>query len=235
MKIIGAGFGRTGTLSIKYALEELGFNPCYHMRDVIAHPSHAALWEAVADGQPPQWDVLLGDYQAGVDAPVSLYYKQLMAQYPDAKVLLSVRDSERWYESVAESIYLLNDTPRWMEWLPRIGGFRRMTRKTIWEGFFQGRFEDRAFAIALFEQHNAEVIRSVPADKLLVFNVKEGWEPLCNFLNVPVPDKPFPHVNDRAEMQANIRKVQQTAIVLRIAFFMLLALLLRRFAKRLSK
>ena len=203
MKIIGAGFGRTGTLSIKYALEELGFDPCYHMRTVIDE-GRAEPWLAILAGKQPKWDEILGGFQAGVDFPVCLYYKELMAEYPDAKVLLSVRDSARWYESVTESIYLLDALPNWMESLPRFGPLLKLARGAIWNGLFRGRFEDRPFAIALFEEHNTEVRRVVPADKLLVFNVQDGWEPLCNFLDVPIADSPFPHVNDRSEMQHRI-------------------------------
>ncbi len=204
MQIIGAGFGRTGTLSLKHALEALGFAPCYHMTEAFENAGHIEKWQAVVDGEPPAWDALLGNYQAGVDVPVSLYYKELMAHYPAAKVVLSVRDADRWYESVAETIYQMRELPRWMERLPRLGGFLRLTRTMIWEGFFSDRFTDRAFAMAQFERHNAEVRRTVPAERLLVYSVKEGWAPLCEFLNVPVPDKPFPHVNDRADIQRRI-------------------------------
>lgn len=225
MKVIGAGFGRTGTLSLRDALQELGFAPCYHMENVL-EDSHAHHWQAILDGNPPQWNTFLNNFQAGVDVPISLYYKELMAHYPNAKVVLSVRDADRWYESVAGSIYQLSTMPRWMRWLPKLGPFLSMTRNMIWDGFFEGRFEDRALAIAKFEAHNAEVIRTVPADKLLVFSVKEGWEPLCHFLNVPIPDKPFPHVNDRAEMQRNIRATRSLSYIIPASVATLIALLI---------
>ena len=137
-----------------------------------------------------------------------------MAEYPEAKVVLTIRDSQRWYDSVAESIYRLASWPKWMVWLPKIGPFLDMTRRTVWQGFFHGRFTDRQFAIDLFEQHNANVQRVVPADKLLVFSVKDGWEPLCQFLDLPIPDTPFPHVNDRAVMQANVRMLQRASWII---------------------
>ena len=200
------------------------------MRNVITD-NHAHHWQAIADGKPPNWDVFLSSFQAGVDFPISLYYKELMVQYPDAKVLLSVRDSESWYDSVAGSIYQLSKIPPWMYWLPKIGPFLKMTRSTIWDRLFEGRFEDRAFAIAKFESHNAEVIRTVPANKLLVFSVKDGWEPLCNFLNVTIPDKPFPHVNDRAEMQANVRQLRRLSYLIPAVLGGSIALIVWRIAK----
>ena len=103
MKIIGAGFPRTGTFSTKHALEELGFDPCYHMEAVLKNPAHVSLWQAVMDGELSDWSAIYGDYQAGVDAPTCLYYEQLMVEYPDAKVILNVRDSEQWYDSVFHS------------------------------------------------------------------------------------------------------------------------------------
>lgn len=234
MKLIGAGFGRTGTLSIKSALEELGFGPCYHMVEVLENVDHIKLWQAIVDGKPANWHAIFGAYQATVDAPGCLYYQELMAEYPEAKVLLSVRDPERWYESVMATVYQISLLPRWMEWLPKLGPFLYLTRKMLWDGdgVTQGRFEDRELVIEGFKRHNAEVQQIVPAEKLLVYNVKEGWEPLCNFLNVPVPDKPFPHVNDRAEMQQRINGMRRTARLIPTMLASLLALLLWRLIRR---
>ncbi|MGB0385024.1 MAG: sulfotransferase family protein [Ardenticatenaceae bacterium] len=228
MKLIGAGFGRTGTLSIKHALEELGFGPCYHMIEVLENVEHIKLWQAIVDGQPANWQTIFGNYQATVDAPGCLYYKELMAQYPDAKVLLSVRDPERWYESVMRTVYQISLLPRWMEWLPKLGPFLRLTRMMLRDGSgaTQGRFEERELIIEEFKRHNAEVQRIVPAEKLLVYSVKEGWEPLCHFLGVPVPDKPFPHVNDRAEMQQRINGMRRISRIIPATLAGVLALLL---------
>ena len=207
MKVIGAGIGRTGTLSLKHALEKLGFGPCYHMVEVGDDPRRVARWQDVLDGKPPAWDAIFAGFQAGVDAPVCFYYKELMQKYPDAKVLLTVRDSAGWYKSLYTTVYALALLPRWMERIPLTGAFLRMLREMVWDGFFQGRFADKAFAIEQFERHNEEVQRHVPADNLLVFTIKEGWEPLCNFLNVPIPDEPFPHRNDRAETNKRVKIV----------------------------
>ena len=201
IRIIGAGLGRTGTTSLKAALEQLGFGPCYHMTEVLKHPTHIRAWEDAAAGIEIDWPALFGKYQATVDFPACTFYKVLMDAYPDAKVILSVRDPERWYESAYETIYLtLQAVPFWSRWLPWVGDLHRMTMQLLWKQQFGGRFEDRAHAIRLFNQWNEEVRATVPADKLLIFDVKEGWEPLCEFLGVAIPATPFPHANDRTKM-----------------------------------
>jgi hypothetical protein len=207
IKVIGAGLGRTGTLSLKLALEELGFGRCYHMTEVLAHREDARIWDAAARGEPVEWEALLRDCQATVDWPGCTFYEELMRRYPDAKVVLTVRDPERWYESAYHTIYYVQQAfPRWITpFFPRMRDFRRMVDRLIWDGTFQGRFEDRPFAIEVFNRHNDEVRGVVPPERLLVFEVREGWQPLCAFLGVPVPEgKPFPHRNDTAEFRAGI-------------------------------
>lgn len=212
IKIIGAGFGRTGTLSIKAALEELGFGPCYHMQEVIGHPDHVALWHAAATGKAVDWKEIFQGYQATVDWPACTFYKELMETYPDAKVLLTVRDPEKWYESAQSTIYPpLNRKPfLYFKFLlkllfPKMFPPLRMVNALIWDGTFQGRFTDKGHAIEVFNQHIEEVKKCVPPERLLIYNVKEGWEPLCTFFGVEVPqDKPFPHLNDRARYDSAI-------------------------------
>lgn len=202
MQIIGPGFGRTGTLSLKAALEQLGFDPCYHMIEVLTHPSHIATWQAAADGQPVDWVSFLGGYKAALDYPQAHFYKELMAAFPNAKVVLTVRDADRWYESTRETIYRGSALPAWLTHiLPPYRGFERMVQDTVWQRIFHGRFEDRQYAIGVYNAHIAEVKASVPAQKLLVFDVKQGWAPLCAFLGVPIPTGPFPHVNERRLMK----------------------------------
>ncbi len=204
LKIIGAGFGRTGTLSMKAALEELGFGPCYHMAEVFDNPEHALHWHAGARGETVNWKELFKDYQATVDWPACSFYKELMEVYPDAKVLLTVRDPEKWYESVKRTIYPLLNRARspffrllLKVFLPHIHQTAQMTNRLIWEMTFNGNFVDKQYAIGIFNQHIEEVQKHVPPEQLLVYNIKEGWEPLCAFLRVEVPkDKPFPHLND---------------------------------------
>jgi hypothetical protein len=208
IKIIGAGLGRTGTMSLKVALEELGFVKCYHMVEVLARLDDARTWNAAARGEPVDWDRLFDGYQATVDFPGCMFYRELAEKYAEAKVILTVRDCERWYDSVAQTIYFARKAfPKWAGVLnPRMRDFQRMIGR-IWDGMFQGRFEDRAFAIDAFNRHNEQVRRDLPADRLLVYEVSQGWGPLCAFLGVPVPEgKPFPHLNDAAEFRARIER-----------------------------
>ncbi len=135
----------------------------------------------------------------------------MTASDADAKVLLSVRDPDNWYESCVKTIYAMSkDVPmRWVgRYLPRMGRINVLASTQIWDGLFEGRFMDKAHAIAVYQRHIEEVRRRVPADKLLVFDVAEGWEPLCRFLDVPVPEGPFPRLNDTAEFQKRVRLVK---------------------------
>jgi len=223
VKVVGAGFGRTGTLSLKVALETLGFGPCYHMIEVFEHPEHVGFWEATWRGEPVDWDGFLGGYEATVDWPACTFYEDLLQRHPDAKVLLSVRDPESWYESTRNTIYEISKITAGSRlsraifalvglFVPGVFKIGRMGNEIIWWGTFDGRFEDRSHAIKVFERHNEEVRRRVPRDKLLVYEVKEGWGPLCEFLGVEEPDKPFPRLNDAAEMRRRIRSVQALSL-----------------------
>ena len=190
LEVIGAGFGRTGTMSLKVALEELGFGPCYHMIEVFEHPEHVSLWEAAIRGEPLDWEKIFGSYQAAVDWPTAAFYKELMKVYPHAKVLLTIRDPEKWYESTKNTLYPT-------EFAPEPSPIMRMAAKLLWEQTFDGNFEDRRYAIEVFKRHNEEVKKHVSPERLLVYEVKEGWKPLCEFLGVEIPEeKPFPHLND---------------------------------------
>lgn len=208
LKVIGAGFGRTGTLSLKHALEALGFGPCYHMSELFGKPHVDEQWDAIVRGEPVDWPTIFQGYQASVDWPACTYYKEQMLAYPDAKVLLSVRDPEKWYESVASTIYRVSHRNADPE--AARSAHRHMVDTLIWQGTFDNRFEDKDYAIAVFLRHIEEVKQHVPAEKLLVYNVKEGWEPLCAFLGVEAPPgKPFPHDNDRANFLGDALRHQQ--------------------------
>lgn len=215
LKVIGAGLGRTGTSSTKLALEMLGFDSCYHMSELIGNASHLPYWEKALETGATDWDALFSGYQSAVDYPSALYYQNQMKHYPDAKVLLTVRDPERWYESSYETIYAISrhrnrfalSLLRWIipdirELYPRI----RYINALIWDGQFEGRFEDKDFAISKFVEWNESVKATVPADRLLVYEVKEGWQPLCEFLDVPVPDEAFPRANSREEFKETVRQ-----------------------------
>jgi Sulfotransferase domain len=223
VKVVGAGFGRTGTMSLKVALETLGFGPCYHMVEVFEHPEHVGFWEAAWRGEPVDWDGFLADYQATVDWPACTFYGELLDRHPDAKVLLSVRDSEKWYESTRNTIYELSKITAGSRlsrlifsfvslFVPGVFGIGRMGNEIIWEGTFEGRFEDKSHAIQVFERHNGEVLRRVPEEQLLVYEVGQGWGPLCEFLGVEEPEEPFPRLNDTAEMRQRIRALRALSV-----------------------
>jgi hypothetical protein len=177
-------------MSLKVALEELGIGPCYHMIEVFEHPEHVSLWEAAIRGEPLDWEKIFGSYQAAVDWPTAAFYNDLMKVYPHAKVLLTIRDPEKWYESTKNTLYPTGDAPE-------PSPIMRMATKLVWEQTFDRNFEDRRYAIEVFKRHNEEVKKHVPPERLLVYEVKEGWKPLCEFLGVEIPEeKPFPHLND---------------------------------------
>lgn len=209
MRVIGSGFGRTGTLSTKFALERLGFGPCHHMEEVVRHPLHGREWVRIARGGTPDWPSLFAGYDAAVDFPAAVVWKELLAQWPEAKVLHTVRDPERWYDSTASTIFRSPEfVAGWLRRFTPAGYPVEVAIRMVWDGIFDGRFADRDHAIAVYEAWTQDVIDTVPADRLLVFEVRDGWEPLCEFLDVPVPDEPFPNVNDKAMILRRFRLIQ---------------------------
>lgn len=200
LQVIGAGFGRTGTWSLKAALEQIGAGPCFHMIDLREVPDRAALFLAALQGEPADWGATFEGYDSTVDWPGCTFYKDLMATYPEAKVILSVRDPEKWYASAERTIYALKEAAlRGALAEDRVVAppeVLLMIKTLIWDHTFEDRFADKAFAIEVFERHNEDVKRTVPADKLLVYEIQQGWEPLCEFLDVDVPADEFPHLND---------------------------------------
>lgn len=205
LKLINAGFGRTGTTSLQVALERLGFGPCYHMFDIVGSEERLGQWEKIIyDGQHPDWEAVFDGFTSAVDGPPSLYYKPITEAFPEAKVILTIRDAERWYQSMYDTLYQFalrgGDNPPGSQ-QDRV---YRLTKTMTWDGFFGGRFPEKEHAIAAFQKHNEEVINGVDGSRLLVYDVKQGWEPLCTFLGVDVPAEDFPHVNDTASMRKNL-------------------------------
>ncbi len=194
LEIIGAGPGRTATFSLKFALEHLGFGPCYHMVEVFRGARrNIALWQDAGDGNP-DWDALFDGYRSTTDFPASVYWRELAEYYPESKVLLTVRDADSWFESVSETIM----SPRMLSSLegsPLMAMFEATYLKA-----FNGKLTDRAYMTGWYRAYNQKVIDTIPAERLLVFHPEEGWEPLCAFLGVPVPPEPFPRVNSRDEL-----------------------------------
>jgi hypothetical protein len=224
LKIIGAGFGRTGTLSLYTALNELGY-PCYHMFEVIenkANKGHLDFWRNVGNspaGMRHDWEKVFAKYTASVDNPAACVWQELMVAYPDAKVILSLhpKGPEVWYQSTIETIY--STETMWQFKIIKIfTPFGRkmgdMTRKLIWQRAHKGTMSDRTKAIEFYQQHIERVKREVPADRLLVFSVDQGWEPLCRFLGVAVPAKSFPNVNDREQIKKSLANMTKGAYVI---------------------
>lgn len=205
LKVIGAGFGRTGTLSLKRALEQLGFGPCYHMAETRHHPDHDAAWLALARGETTDWHSVLTDYQATVDWPGVHFWKMLAAANPDAKIILTVRDPDRWYDSADQTIFrrmrefakVLARGEDGTIWPPRCAHMR-MVNAIVADGAFGGDLS-RDHAVGVFNAHNDDVCASVPAERLLVYRSGEGWDRLCGFLGLPIPQAPYPKVNSTAD------------------------------------
>jgi hypothetical protein len=202
LQLIGAGLGRTGTLSLKAALERIGYGPCYHMIEVLTAPARASHWLEPAPSASHDWEAIFRGYRATVDWPAAAFWRELAERHPGAKVVLTVRDAERWHESVMNTIYPVMRQGPPAQAPELVHRFHRMVVGLILERTFDGRLHDRAHAKRVFEQHNQAVVDTIPAERLLVYRAGDGWEPLCRFLGVPVPDEDFPHLNDTAWYRA---------------------------------
>lgn len=197
LDVIGAGFGRTGTLSLKMALEELGFVKCHHMTEVFQNPDQAPHFLAAARGEQVNWEELFKGYRAVVDFPGCHFWRELADAFPQAKVILSTRDPHSWFKSASETIFQA------VQMEPEDPGMRRvseMAREIVLDRTFGGDISE-AHAVEVFKAHEEEVKRSIPAERLLVFEAKMGWEPLCDFLGVKVPETPYPRSNSTEEFK----------------------------------
>jgi hypothetical protein len=193
---------------MKAAIDRLGFGPCFHMDEVFKNPDRIPYFRAAGRGENVDWDTVFAGFRSTVDWPGATFWRQLIARYPAARVLLTVRDPHRWYTSVRQTIFPQLNEPATAAMLdrmpPEYAQGREMIQELVWDREFNGRADDEAHAIRVFTEHNAAVQREVPADRLLVYQVSEGWEPLCRFLGVDVPDEPFPHLNDSATFKQRI-------------------------------
>lgn len=194
LDIIGPGFGRTGTSSLKVALEHLGFGPTHHMFEVRDNPAQVAKWQAVARGEQPGWDSVFAGYRSQMDWPGARYWRELAANYPDARIVLTVRDAAEWYDSVAATILKLMAARGHID-DAHLAAVVEIANDIVVVGEFDGRLTDRDYAIARFNAHNAEVQAAFGPERLLTFNVSEGWQPLCQFLGCEVPAISFPRLN----------------------------------------
>jgi hypothetical protein len=208
LEIIGPGFGRTGTNSLKIALEHLGFGPCHHMFEVRDNPELIKDWEALARGETVDWGKVFAGYRSQVDWPGAKYWRELAAYFPKAKVVLTVRDPDEWFDSAAATILPFVQA-RGQHPAPHPNAIAEMANELVVEQVFEGRMDDRAHAKRIFREHIAEVRATIPAERLLVFDLREGWEPLCAFLGVAVPDIPFPTTNSSKEFHEKEWKDQE--------------------------
>ncbi|MGH8930604.1 MAG: sulfotransferase family protein [Egibacteraceae bacterium] len=196
MRVVGAGLGRTGTYSLKLALEQLTGGRCYHMAEVIENPGHIAVWRAALHGAPPDWPAFLAEYDATVDWPGAGFWHELAAAFPEAVVLLSRRqDAETWWKSANRTIFEVGRSgppegmDEWFDWVLQL--FDRFTPH--WS-------EPRA-AMAAYEAHNAAIRAAIAPHRLVEWQPEDGWGPLCEALGAPFPDTPFPHHNSTAEFR----------------------------------
>lgn len=200
LDVIGVGLGRTGTHSLKLAFNMLGFGPTHHMSEVMTNPEQKQLWRAKARGEPISWDALYAGYRSAVDWPTAHYWRELPEVYPDARLVLTERDPVAWHKSVVATIANAvrpGDDPD------------TFGARVIGKEVFGGRITDPDHAISVFEAHNAAVKAAFGPDRLLVYEVTQGWAPLCAHLGVAVPDEPFPLTNTTEEFRARMARRPQ--------------------------
>ncbi len=224
LKIIGAGLPRTGTNTLKQSLEMLGLKHVYHMKELLVNPDKLHYWKTLDDTGDTDWDALYQGYDGTVDFPGYAWYKEHMKRYPDAKVILTVRDFESWYKSVDNTVFRAGpQTPgQKIKMLTKLlfsARARKVVKVIKWfkKVFFaerlQGKFEDKAFAKKFWEDHIAGVKKHVPKEKLLVYDVRDGWPPLCKFLGVPEPAEPLPHLNKKENFKKMLPKLMKGEMV----------------------
>lgn len=199
LEVIGSGFGRTGTKSLKAALERLGFGPCHHMHEIVENPGQVAHWQRLAAGGTVDWNEVFAGYKSQVDWPGAHVWRELAAAFPGAKVIHTVRPEENWWASFNKTIGKLMARYRSLPIPPHISDMLTAWNDLAGKVTFNGVLDDKDNAIAAFRRRTQDVREALPRDRLLVFDVAEGWVPLCGFLGVAVPDEPFPHHNLRAD------------------------------------
>ena len=222
IKIIGAGFPRTGTLTLKNALETLGFEKTYHYKDLIANPKKLKYWQELENYGNTDFDKLFDGFEASVDFPGYPYYKVLLNKYPDAKVILTKRNFENWYESTQKTIWQSAHKPiveKIKILLKRIYNKRYRNiyrcvlfmRKIYLSNQFGNSFTSKTSAEKVFYKHIDDVIKYVPKEKLLVYEVADGWGPLCKFLGLEIPNEDFPHLNKKEDFHKMVSSMLNTA------------------------
>lgn len=198
LKVIGSGFGRTGTMSTKEALGELGLGPCHHMTEIMENPSQLPHWKAIAAGEPVDWSAVFDGYRSQVDWPGAHVWPETSAAFPEAKVIHTERPEADWWASFNTTIGRFFATYQDLELPPAFRDIFDTMHGWLMQETFED-FTDRDSAIAAYRRNNEKIRDTIPADRLLVFNVADGWEPLCRFLELPVPSSPFPRRHPKKE------------------------------------
>ena len=205
IRVIGAGLGRTGTMSLKNALETLLGGPCYHMTELFNHlEEHTPIWHAAARGEDVDWDEVFGNYSAAVDEPASPFWRSIADFYPEALIVLSTRDAESWWKSASQTIFPVKLNPQ-----PDMSPARKAWLEMIldvYKHIYPAGFDTADKAKAGYLEHVASVLKDAPNNRLLVWEASQGWEPLCKALDLAVPDEPFPHSNTAKEFKARRTK-----------------------------
>lgn len=202
LSIIGSGFGRTGTMSLKLALQQLGLGPCHHMEEVMVNPEQIPHWCAAAGGEAMDWEKVYQGYRSTVDWPGAHYWRELVECFPDAKVIHTVRPAEEWWKSFSDTIGTILAEAGSED--GEASSLPEMAHAVVTQTFGSG-VDDKDAAIRAFEKRTADVKAAVAPDRLLVFEVRSGWGPLCDFLGVSAPAEPFPRSNDTAAFWETFR------------------------------
>ena len=222
IKIIGAGFPRTGTMTLKKALETLGFDKTYHYKDLIADSKRLKYWQELEQTGQTNFEKLFEGFEATVDFPGYPYYKILLEKYPDAKVILTKRNFDEWYESTYKTIWKSANKP----FIDRLKIYKRKVfnknlrpifkcikfmRRVYLYGQFNNNFSSKEHAKKVYYEHINEVTNYVPKSQLLIYDVSEGWNPLCSFLDVPIPKTDFPHLNKKEDFHNMVKEMIKNA------------------------
>ena len=201
LQVVGAGVGRTGTHSLKVALEQLLGGPCYHMIETFGRPDDIPVWHAAVNGEMPNWNEFLSEYRTAVDWPACAFWRELVAENPDAVVLLSSRDTAGWWKSANNTIFQVIDRPNPPD---DIAAAQMAMARDMLAKRFTPNWQDETEAKLAYERHNADVRASVPADRLIDWHPGDGWAPICRVLDLPVPSEPFPHLNSTDDFRAMV-------------------------------
>jgi hypothetical protein len=199
LSVVGSGFGRTGTKSLKEALEILGVGPCHHMHDLFETPDTIAGWQRASRGESVEWEQMFDGYLSQIDWPGSHYWRELTEAFPESLVIHTIRPEDVWCRSFERTIGKLLGCYKQLDLPPHVVDILDVNMQIIGEQTFGGNFNNRDSLLSAYRKRTDEVVRVIDPDRLLIFDVAQGWEPLCSFLNVPVPDKPFPRNNLRSD------------------------------------